>query len=76
MDYRNRPKTPRELLHWYALFNMKSTTYGPCKCYPADTQIFETLPEFPNVDGFKITASLSDHGRPELGNDWVVEYNV
>ena len=76
MDYRNRPTAPRELLHWYALFNLKHSRWPAAKCYPSDTQILETLPDFPHIAGFKLTQSLSDYGQPDLGSDWVIQYDV
>ena len=77
-----RPSDARGLLHYYAMFNLKHTHYGPAKSYPVDSKILSLLPGFPDVgilsatptfwiDGFRIT-QIIDAGF----TDYVIEYDV
>lgn len=77
-----RPSDPRELLHYYALFNLRSGTWSSVKTYPVDSKILALMPGFPKaevlsssptrkMDGFRITP-IHEAGFV----DYVIEYDV
>jgi len=77
-----RPSDPQELLHYYALFNLRCDTWSSVKTYPVDSKILTLMPGFPKakglscsptlkMDGFKITP-IVDAGF----TDYVIEYDV
>ena len=77
-----RPSDPHELLHYYALFNLRCDTWSSVKTYPVDSKILTLMPGFPSfeklscsptkkMDGFKITP-IVDAGF----TDYVIEYDV
>jgi len=77
-----RPSDPRELLHYYALFNLNSGIWSSIKTYPVDSKILALMPGFPKakglsssptlkMDGFRITP-IVDAGF----TDYIIEYDV